>query len=178
MKWAKYFWVLASLLLVGYVWQSHTLQTTNSKLSRVQADNKGLKKRLAVQKEQQVALPDVKETKDKSLNEANEQVKQTMQLVVNSDPRQFDTSLVGKVSPAMITKLKSELTPTVTASQFSGQNIVYIGVVNQYESPLNFMLVSKNDTQQNAYYVTYDLSNNEITSIDRAALKGAFNELN
>ncbi|GAK31932.1 hypothetical protein WOSG25_200140 [Weissella oryzae SG25] len=178
MKYVKYFWVLAGLLLVVYIWQNHTLQTTNSQLTRVQADNEHLKKRLAKQSQNQVSLSDVKANKEQSFNSAKDSVKQTMQLIVGSDPRKFETTLVGKASPSTISSLKADLTPTVTTSQFDSQNVVYIGAVSEYADPLEFLIVAKNDTQQNTYYVTYDLASHEITRVDRAAMKGAFNEYN
>lgn len=178
MKWVKYLWILAGALLVGYVWQNHTLQQYSSQLSKVQSDTDDLKDRLKVQQQNQDNSPDVKASKDESFNKANDDVKGIMQSVISTDPRQFDTTLSGKVSPSTLSTLKSELTPTVTTGQFDSQHMVYSGVINKYDDPLNFLVVAKNNNQQNIYYVTYDLSNHEITDVDRAAMKGAFNDFN
>lgn len=176
MKWAKVLWVIAGLLLAGYIWQNQTLKATNTKLDKVQTNIKQRQARLVTQQKNQVELPEFKADKEKQFNEANDNVKQIMQSVVGTDPRQFNTTLAGKVTPGTISSLRSELTPTVSTSQFDSQNVVYVGVVNKFDDPLNFLVIAKNETQQNAFYVTYDLASHEITRVDRAAIKGAFNE--
>ncbi|MCM0582711.1 hypothetical protein H9L19_04730 [Weissella diestrammenae] len=155
--------IIFDIVLAGcltfYIHQHSNLMIDNVRTH--QTAKKQAKNRLSTPATQFKA-EDLKDTKLKSFQTANDRVKETMDLIVNSDPRQFDSSLKGQVQPSVIQQLKNELTPTVDTAVRTHQD-VYVSVINEYNSPLEFYVISQNSEQLNAYEVTYDTGSKLIS---------------
>lgn len=155
-----------------------SIQANKKELTTVQSKVKSTNYQLSVARDSQISLSEAKAKQDKKLAEAKNQVKDTMQIVVGSDPRQFNSSLSGRATSNVISSFKTMLTPSVSTSDADYQNVVYVGLnVEKYSSNLNFIVVAKSDVQNNVYIIKYNSDTKLIENEEKISMKGDFNAI-
>lgn len=168
--------VINVCLLVGIVLNFNSLNKNKLEANKLQRVNTS---KLISNSNESVEDSSIKKSGETS-EIAKAKVNEIMQIILNSDPRNFSNSLKGKVSGNLINQLKTDMTPTVVTGEAQTQNIVSIGVNDDLAGlkgePFVFLIIAKNDLQSNAYQITYE--NNQITEFNRSTLKGTYNEIN
>ena len=165
--------IVISILLVGLItvqiYQLNQLSNKNQQakeqLSSARVENK---KSTNIETKPTIQLENVKTATDK--------VSKFVDLFTNSSAHDYDTKLSGLASSKVISQLKTELAPSVTFEQRPTYKVVTVAVDRVWNNVLNYNVITKSDTQSVSYLVSYDLSNKEVTKVERMPINGEYHE--
>lgn len=111
-----------------------------------------------------------------SAKTASDKVSEFVNLFSNSSAHDYDKKLSGLASSTVISKLKTELAPSVTFEQRSNYQVVTVVVDRVWDNVLNYNVIAKSDTQSVSYLVSYDLTEKQVTNVERLPISGEYHE--
>lgn len=111
-----------------------------------------------------------------SAKNATAKVSEFVNLFSNSSAHDYEKKLRGLASNTVISKLQTELAPSVTFEQRPNFQVVTVAVDRAWDNVLNYNVIAKSDTQSVSYLVSYDLTEKQVTNVERLPISGDYHE--
>ncbi|CAK1254234.1 hypothetical protein R55227_BLOPHJLP_01596 [Fructobacillus tropaeoli] len=162
--------LLVSFLIVMSILNIKQQVTLNHEFNRAQADVKQAK----AQAQQTTTMVDNPAKQIERVNQAQKNVQDWWEIVVNQKPNDYDNQLKQHFSQRALNTLNNSLSASVTFANRSHFDIKSVALMSHFDNLLEFLVVTQGQQVSEVYQVTYDLDLDQVTDIQRQVLKGAY----